>query len=102
MPERLATVKGEEVKQIQFRCTYCKKAHTACVLPESPRIAKFHCRVCGRDSEIETRPSAMDAIEQEFDLRLDMKKTKARAKAFSIPRELRVVVTKFGKAALIG
>lgn len=95
-------VDASEIREIQFRCRGCGKGSKAAVLPHSPRIAKFKCPLCSYVTEVETRPSAMDAIEDEFNLRLDMKNVRARPKAFSFgSNSARVVKTKHGNAALI-
>jgi len=84
-PARFQGSAVQEMKQIRFRCPYCGIAHQAAILPHSPQIAKFKCRQCDHVLDVETRPSAMDSIEQEFDLRLDMKKSAERGKSFSLP-----------------
>ena len=84
-PTRFQGASVSEMKKIQFRCPHCGIACRAVILPQSPQIAKFRCRQCENTVEVETRPSAMDSIEQEFDLRLDMKHSGERGKAFSLP-----------------
>ncbi len=73
------------MKIATFRCPYCGIVHQAAILPHSPQIAKFKCRQCDHVVEVQTRVSAMDSIEQEFDLRLDMKHSAERGKVFSLP-----------------
>lgn len=99
--QKFAGVSAEEITRVQFRCSYCGMRHQAVVLPGSPQTAKFHCRQCDRVSEVETRPSAMDSFEQEFDLRRDMVNVEAHPKAFSKSTSP-LVQTRFGPAHLIG
>jgi predicted RNA-binding Zn-ribbon protein involved in translation (DUF1610 family) len=98
---RFAGITADDISIVKFRCPHCGLAHQASVLPGSPQTAKFHCRQCDRVIEVETRPSAMDSFEEEFDLRRDMVNVEARPKAFSKPVSPKVQ-TKFGPAYLIG
>lgn len=82
-PPHFRGVTQSELREVKFRCGYCGVPCTAAVLPHSPQIAKYKCRRCDQVSEIQTRPSAMDAIEEEFNLRLDMKKSGEHPKEFS-------------------
>ena len=90
VPARFRGVSIHEIKTVKFRCSYCGLPHTAAILPHSPQIAKYKCRQCDHVLEVETRPSVMTSIEQEFDLRLDMKNVAARGKAFSLPTQFTV------------
>jgi hypothetical protein len=74
-----------EMKSIRFRCSYCGVPHSAAILPHSPQIAKFTCRQCNHVLEIETRPSVMDSIEEECELRKDIGRVTQHPKAFAMP-----------------
>jgi transposase-like protein len=101
VPERFAGLEASETTVVKFRCPHCGIGHQATVLPGSPQVAKYFCRQCERTIEVETRPSAMDSFEQEFDLRRDMVNVQARPKAFSKSVSPKVH-TRFGPAYLIG
>lgn len=100
-PFKLDGLDVRDVHRIRFRCPHCGISSEAAVLPGSPQVAKFRCRQCERDIEVQTRASAMDALEAEVEERKEIGRATARARTYSKSTSP-LVDTPLGPAHLIG
>jgi len=83
LPARFQGAAAAEITIARFRCPHCGIPCQAAILPQSPQVAKFRCRRCDNTIDLVTRPSAMDNIEEECELRKDIGHVENHPKEFS-------------------